>query len=67
MVVLDLTRHHFEQARELYADLWLGFSEYEVKCFLETSGFQSVETTPVHREQEAPYFETVLAAGDKPL
>jgi menaquinone-specific isochorismate synthase len=25
--VLDLVQHHFEEARELYADRWLGFSE----------------------------------------
>ena len=26
IVVLDLLKHHFEEARELYADVWLGFS-----------------------------------------
>ena len=30
IVVLDLLRHSFEEARELYADLWLGFTEVEV-------------------------------------
>src|SRR6476646_2066315 len=25
--VLDLSRHQFEEAREMYADLWLGFTE----------------------------------------
>src|SRR5271165_2393908 len=56
VVVLDLIKHHFEEAREMYADLWLGFSEVEVKEFLEKAGFRSVETSVVHREQEAPYF-----------
>ena len=27
IVILDLVRHRFEEARELYADEWLGFSE----------------------------------------
>src|SRR5580698_10247488 len=27
IVVLDLLRHSYEEARELYADLWLGFTE----------------------------------------
>src|SRR6516162_6533428 len=30
LVVVDLLAHTFEQARELYADLWLGFSEVEL-------------------------------------
>jgi ubiquinone/menaquinone biosynthesis C-methylase UbiE/DNA-binding transcriptional ArsR family regulator len=65
VVVLDLVRHHFEEARELYADLWLGFSEVEVKGFLEKAGFEDVHISLVHREQEAPHFETLLAVGGK--
>lgn len=64
-VVLDLVRHHFEEARELYADLWLGFSEVELRSFLEQAGFQSIETSIVHREPESPYFETILAIAAK--
>ena len=33
LVVLDLLRHEFEQARELYADVWLGFSEAQMEVF----------------------------------
>ena len=29
IVVLDLVRHNYEEAREMYADLWLGFTEVE--------------------------------------
>lgn len=65
VVVLDLVRHHFEEARELYADLWLGFSEVEVKGFLEKAGFQGVDIALVHREPEAPHFQTLLAVGVK--
>jgi ArsR family transcriptional regulator len=65
VAVLDLNRHHFEQARELYADLWLGFTELEMERCLKTAGFRNVETAVVHREAEAPYFETLLATGDK--
>ena len=64
-VVLDLVRHHFEEARELYADLWLGFSEVELKSFFLRSGFQSCATSIVHREPESPYFETLLFIGCK--
>ncbi len=65
VAVLDLNRHRFEQARELYADLWLGFTELEMERCLKTAGFRNVETAVVHREAEAPYFETLLATGDK--
>ena len=65
LVILDLLAHGFEQARELYADLWLGFSEVEVGRYLRDAGFKKVETAVVHREQEAPHFETMLAVGAK--
>jgi ArsR family transcriptional regulator len=65
IVVLDLMRHSFEDARELYADLWLGFTEVEVGRFLVQAGFGGVETSVVHREDQAPHFETMLAVGTK--
>jgi ubiquinone/menaquinone biosynthesis C-methylase UbiE/DNA-binding transcriptional ArsR family regulator len=65
IVVLDLLRHTFEDARELYADLWLGFTEVEASRFLDQAGFHGVETSVVHREKEAPHFETLLAVGTK--
>jgi ubiquinone/menaquinone biosynthesis C-methylase UbiE/DNA-binding transcriptional ArsR family regulator len=65
IVVLDLSRHTFEDAREMYADLWLGFTEVEMARYLEQAGFNRVETSVVHREKEAPHFETMLAVGTK--
>jgi ubiquinone/menaquinone biosynthesis C-methylase UbiE/predicted transcriptional regulator len=65
IVVLDLVRHTYEDAREMYADLWLGFSEVDVRRFLAQTGFTGVETSVVHREEEAPHFETMLAVGVK--
>ena len=65
IAVLDLNRHHFEEAREMYADLWLGFTELEIERYLKNAGFKNVETAVVHRETEAPYFETMLAVGEK--
>jgi ArsR family transcriptional regulator len=65
IVVLDLLRHNYEEARELYADLWLGFTEVEVTRFLTRAGFKNVETSVVHSEESAPHFETLLAVGDK--
>lgn len=65
IVILDLARHHFEEARELYADLWLGFTEVELDTFLRQAGFRNIQSSVVHREVEAPHFETTLALGDK--
>jgi ArsR family transcriptional regulator len=64
-IVLDLVRHTFEEARDLYADLWLGFTEVEVRRILRKSGFKNVTSSIVHRETKAPHFETLLAVGNK--
>ena len=66
VAILDLNRHHFEEAREMYADLWLGFTELEIEKFLNGAGFRNAETAIVYREAEAPYLETVLATAEKP-
>ncbi|HEY4047777.1 MAG TPA: metalloregulator ArsR/SmtB family transcription factor [Acidobacteriaceae bacterium] len=65
VAVLDLVKHRFEEARELYADLWLGFSEVELETILTKAAFKNVRTTVVHKETEAPYFQTLLAVGRK--
>lgn len=65
IVLLDLKKHQFEEAREMYADLWLGFSEVELEGFLRSAGFHRVEVFPVHREEESPHLETLLALGEK--
>jgi ArsR family transcriptional regulator len=66
IVVMDLVRHRFEEAREMYADVWLGFSEIELADLLREAGFADVEISVVHREEEAPHFETLLAIGTLP-
>jgi ArsR family transcriptional regulator len=65
IAILDLNRHHFEEAREMYADLWLGFTELELERYLSGAGFKNIETAIVYKETEAPHFETVLAVAEK--
>jgi ArsR family transcriptional regulator len=65
VLVLDLKEHGFEKARELYADVWLGFKESALHGFLKRSGFQQVEVVVVAKETAEPYFETLLANGTK--
>ncbi|HEY3837494.1 MAG TPA: hypothetical protein VGL72_13020 [Bryobacteraceae bacterium] len=47
----------------MYADTWLGFSEMELKGFLEQAGFEQVQSWVVDREKQAPGFETLLVTG----
>lgn len=65
LLVLDLNEHTFEKARELYADVWLGFKESALHSFLKKAGFSKVEVTAVSRETGEPHFETLLASGIK--
>jgi ArsR family transcriptional regulator len=65
IVILDLVKHRYEEARELYADEWLGFSEVELETMLEKAGFLNVQTSVVHKEPETPQFQTLLAVGNK--
>ena len=66
IVVLDLAKHRFEEARELYADEWLGFSEVEIESMLASIGFADVRASVVDKDPEAPQFQTLLAMGHKP-
>jgi ArsR family transcriptional regulator len=65
IVVLDLLKHRFEEAREIYADEWLGFSEAELEAMLENAGFVNLQTSVVHKEPETPQFQTLLAVANK--
>ena len=65
VMILDLNEHTFEKAREIYADVWLGFKESTLHSFLKKAGFTQVEVTAVAKEPSEPYFETLLASGVK--
>ena len=66
LIVLDLLLHTFEEAREMYADRWLGFSESELATLMESSGFVQIETVVADQEAEAPKFQTLLGIGVRP-
>ena len=65
ILILDLARHNFQDARTLYGDRWLGFTEGELHRWLEEAKFKKVEIHAVAREEQPPHFETVLASGVK--
>jgi len=66
LVILDLLKHSVEETRELYQDVWLGFSEIELRKPLRDLGFEQIETTVVDREKDHPHFQTLLALATKP-
>ena len=65
VMILDLARHKFEQAHELYGDRWLGFAESDLERWLEEAGFKKTEINIVAREEQPPHFETLLASAQK--
>ncbi len=66
VLILDLAQPHFEKARDVYGDRWLGLAESDLHRWLEAAGFRKIEISVVAREEEPPHFETVMAAGQKP-
>jgi ArsR family transcriptional regulator len=65
IAILDLLAHGFEEARKLYADTWLGFSEAELHRLLTDAGFTEIEISVVARESKSPNFQTVFATAVK--
>jgi len=66
LVILDLAKHRFDEARELYADEWLGFAEADLESMLEKAGFANIDVAVVDKDAEAPQFQTLLATAEKP-
>ncbi|HLK61403.1 MAG TPA: metalloregulator ArsR/SmtB family transcription factor [Chthonomonadaceae bacterium] len=67
IVLLDLLKHDVEAARELYGDVWLGFSQVELMALLRQAGFQKIDLSIVDRAPEPPHFETLMALAEKAL
>jgi ubiquinone/menaquinone biosynthesis C-methylase UbiE len=65
LVLLDLVKHRFERAHELYGDRWPGFLEADLHRWLEEAGFKKIELGVVAREEQEPHFETLLATAEK--
>lgn len=65
IMILDLLKHNFERAHELYGDRWPGFAESDLHHWLEAAGFKKIEINVVAREEQPPHFETVLAGAEK--
>jgi ArsR family transcriptional regulator len=67
IVILDLLKHEFEAARELYGDVQLGFSQVELKQLLQKAGFDDIDVSVISQEDGAPQFKTTMAIATKVL
>ncbi len=65
IMILDLLKHNFEKALELYGDRRLGFAESDLHRWLEKAGFKKIEISVVAREEQPPHFQTILASAEK--
>ena len=65
IMILDLLKHNFDKAHELYGDRWLGFAESDLHRWLEEAGFRKIEISVVAREEQPPHFQTILASAEK--
>jgi ubiquinone/menaquinone biosynthesis C-methylase UbiE/DNA-binding transcriptional ArsR family regulator len=65
ILLLDLLKHNFDKARELYGDRWLGFAESDLHRWLEAAGFRKIEISIVAAEEQPPHFQTILASAEK--
>jgi ArsR family transcriptional regulator len=65
VIIIDLKQHQFEKARDLYGDRWLGFAENELYKSIKDCGFQKVKVEIVAKEDNEPFFETILATAEK--
>jgi len=65
IMILDLLKHNFEKAHDLYGDRWPGFAESDLHRWLEDAGFKQIEISIVAREESPPHFQTILASGEK--
>jgi DNA-binding transcriptional ArsR family regulator len=65
ILILDLLKHNFDKAQELYGDRWPGFAESDLHHWLEKAGFKKIEVNIVAREEQPPHFQTILVSAEK--
>ena len=65
IAILDLVQHRFAEARELYADVWLGFSEVELENLLTRPASETCILRLCIRKPKHPFFKPCLRPGAK--
>ncbi len=64
LVILDLDQHQFEQARDIYHDQWLGFSEAEILSWMEQAGLKRL-VFQILEADDSSGLKPLLASGMK--
>jgi ubiquinone/menaquinone biosynthesis C-methylase UbiE/DNA-binding transcriptional ArsR family regulator len=65
LIILDLEQHSFEQARDIYHDRWLGFSETEILSWMEKAGLKKLVFQTLEADSSSPPLKPLLASGVK--
>ncbi|MEM1157986.1 MAG: metalloregulator ArsR/SmtB family transcription factor [Verrucomicrobiota bacterium] len=65
VVVLDLQKHQFDKARELYYDHWLGFTESDLRGWFKQAGLGKVLIQTLEADPNDPGFTPLLASAKK--
>jgi ArsR family transcriptional regulator len=65
MVVLDLQKHQFDKAHEIYYDHWLGFSEPDLRSWFKNAGLSKVLIQLLEADPHDPGFTPLLASARK--
>lgn len=66
LLLSSLARHEHRAAVEAYGHVNLGFSDRELRKFMEKAGLEIATTETVTREKRPPHFEVIALIGRKP-
>ncbi|PSD31488.1 ArsR family transcriptional regulator, partial [Stenotrophomonas maltophilia] len=62
----SLARHEHKAAVEAYGHVNLGFSDKELRRFVDKAGLQVSSLETVTREKRPPHFEVISLIANKP-
>src|SRR3546814_12932250 len=66
LLLSSLARHGHRAAVEAYGHVNLGFTEKELRRFIDKAGLELLSSETVTRERRPPHFEVVSLIGRKP-
>lgn len=66
LLLSSLARHEHRAAVEAYGHVNLGFTDRELRKFMEKAGLEIATTETVTREKRPPHFEVIALIGRKP-
>lgn len=66
LLLSSLARHEHRAAVEAYGHVNLGFSDKDLRKFVEKAGLQIATSETVTREKRPPHFEVISIIGTKP-